>query len=85
MAGSHVLSGSKAMQKPRHRKNARTKGIEERYTSESGTSASSLATNRLTPKGGVMPAMVTRILMMTPNQIRFQPNSAASGRKMAHR
>lgn len=26
--------------------------------------------------------MVTRILMMTPNQIRFQPNSAASGRKM---
>ena len=39
-------------------------------------------TKRLMPKGGVMEAMLSRTVMMTPNQIRSQPKTFAMGTKI---
>ena len=44
--------------------------------------ATSFMTKRLMPKGGVMEAMLSRTVMMTPNQIRSQPKTFAMGTKI---
>ena len=61
---------------------AAAKGMAARNMTFSGTLASSLMTNRFTPKGGVMVPMFSRMTMSTPNQTRFQSYTAAMGRKM---
>lgn len=71
-AGSQVAMAGKANTTMMHSIRATTKGTDERYMTESGTSASPFITKRLIPKGGVMPAMFIIRAMTTPNQIRFQ-------------
>lgn len=46
------------------------------------TPATSFMTKRLMPKGGVMEAMLSRTVMMTPNQIRSHPKTFAMGTKI---
>ena len=46
------------------------------------TPATSFMTKRLMPKGGVMEAMLSRTVMMSPNQIRSQPKTFAMGTKI---
>ena len=71
-AGSHVAVEGKASTTRMLMANAMTKGTDERYMTESGTSASPFITKRLIPKGGVMPAMFIIRAIITPNQIRSQ-------------